>query len=193
MNASANAPKTCIIGAGISGLARAWQLQRSGQDCTVLEQSALAGGAVRSHREGDTLVEEGPNSILLNSHGIEAFLDSVPGLQESIVEACPAANKRFIVRNGKPHAVPMGPLSAITTPLWSFAAKLRVLKEPFVRPAPPDGEESVAGFVRRRLGDELYRYAINPLVGGIYAGDPKNSLCRTPFRNYMFWTRIMVG
>jgi hypothetical protein len=41
------------------------------------------------------------------------------------------------VRNGKPHAVPMGPLSAITTPLWSFAAKLRVLKEPFVRPAPP--------------------------------------------------------
>ena len=173
MNASANAPKTCIIGAGISGLARAWQLQRGGQDCTVLEQSALAGGAVRSHREGDTLAEEGPNSILLNSHEIEAFLDSVPGLQESIVEACPAANKRFIVRNGKPHAVPMGPLSAITTPLWSFVAKLRVLKEPFVRPAPSDGEESVAEFVRRRLGDELYRYAINPLVGGIYAGDPE--------------------
>jgi len=31
----------------------------------------------------------------------------------------------------------------------------------------------VADFVRRRLGDELYRYAINPLVGGIYAGDPE--------------------
>jgi oxygen-dependent protoporphyrinogen oxidase len=168
-----SALKTCIIGAGISGLARAWQLKRHGQDCTVLEQSALPGGAMRSYREGDYLAEEGPNSILLNSLEIEAFLDSIPGLNASIIEALPEANKRFIVRNGKPHAVPTGPLSAITTPLWSFAGKLRVLKEPFVKAAPADSEENVADFVRRRLGDELYRYAINPLVGGIYAGDPE--------------------
>ena len=175
MNAPTHAPvqKTCIIGAGISGLARAWQLKRNGQSCTVLEQSARPGGAMRSHRESDYLAEEGPNSILLNSLEIEAFLDSIPDLKASIIEALPEANKRFIVRGGKPHAVPMGPLSAITTPLWSFAGKLRVLKEPFVKAAPADGEESVADFVRRRLGDELYRYAINPLVGGIYAGDPE--------------------
>ncbi|MFQ3224015.1 MAG: oxygen-dependent protoporphyrinogen oxidase [Lentimonas sp.] len=175
MNTSAHesAPKTCIIGAGISGLARAWQLKRSGGDCTVLEQSALPGGAMRSHREGDYLAEEGPNSILLNSLEIEAFLDSIPGLNDSIIEALPEANKRFIVRECKAHAVPMGPISAITTPLWSFAGKLRVLKEPFIKAAPANGEESVADFVRRRLGDELYRYAINPLVGGIYAGDPE--------------------
>lgn len=175
MNAPSHdtAPKTCIIGAGISGLARAWQLKRHGGDCTVLEQSALPGGAMRSVREGDYLAEEGPNSILLNSLEIEAFLDSIPGLEASIIEALPEANKRFIVRGGKPHAVPTGPLSAITTPLWSFAGKLRVLKEPFIKAAPTDGEESVADFVRRRLGDELYRYAINPLVGGIYAGDPE--------------------
>lgn len=175
MNAPAKdpAPKTCIIGAGISGLARAWQLKQRGAACTVLEQSAIPGGAMRSHREGDYLAEEGPNSILLNSLEIEAFLDSIPDLNASIIEALPEANKRFIVRGGKAHAVPMGPLSAITTPLWSFAGKLRVLKEPFVKAAPADGEESVADFVRRRLGDELYRYAINPLVGGIYAGDPE--------------------
>ena len=167
------APRTCIIGAGISGLARAWQLHRDGQDCTVLEQSALPGGAMRSHRDGEHLAEEGPNSILLNSLEIEAFLDSIPGLNASIIEAFPEAKKRFIVRDGKPHAVPMGPLSAITTPLWSFAGKLRVLKEPFIGPAPAHGEESVADFVRRRLGDQLYRYAINPLVSGIYAGDPE--------------------
>ena len=128
---------------------------------------------MRSHREGDYLAEEGPNSILLNSLEIEAFLDSIPDLNASTIEALPEANKRFIVRGGKPHAVPTGPISAITTPLWSFAGKLRVLKEPFVKAAPADSEESVADFVRRRLGDELYRYAINPLVGGIYAGDPE--------------------
>lgn len=168
-----SAVKTCIIGAGISGLARSWQLKQRGESCTLLEQSALPGGALRSLRQGDYLAEEGPNSILLNSLEIEAFLDSIPGLNSSMIEALPEANKRFIVRDGKPHVVPMAPISAITSSLWSFAGKIRVLKEPFVKAAPADGEESVADFARRRIGDELYRYAINPLVGGIYAGDPE--------------------
>lgn len=174
-------PKTCIIGAGISGLALAWQIKRQGGDCTILEQAPHVGGAMRSFRDGDYLAEEGPNSILLNSAAIEEFLYSVPGLQERIVEAAPEANKRFIVRNGEPHAVPMGPLSAITTPLWSFAGKFRVLKEPFIKAIDPNKEESVADFVRRRLGKELYEYAINPLVGGIYAGDPEKLSLRYGF------------
>jgi oxygen-dependent protoporphyrinogen oxidase len=127
------------------------------------------------------LAEEGPNSILLNSAPIEEFLYSIPGLRAQMVEARPEANKRFIVRNGQLQAVPSGPLSAITTPLWSLAGKLRVLKEPFIGPAPAETEESVADFVRRRLGDELYRYAINPLVGGIYAGDPEKLSLRYGF------------
>ncbi|MGJ8652359.1 MAG: protoporphyrinogen oxidase [Opitutaceae bacterium] len=174
-------PKTCIIGAGISGLALAWQIKRQGGDCTILEQAQHVGGAMQSFRDGDYLAEEGPNSILLNSAAIEAFLYSIPKLKERIVEAAPEANKRFIVRNGQPHAVPMGPLSAITTPLWSLAGKFRVLKEPFIKAIDPNKEESVADFVRRRLGEELYQYAINPLVGGIYAGDPEKLSLRYGF------------
>lgn len=173
--------KTCIIGAGISGLALAWQKKRRGEDCCILESSGQVGGAMRSYREGGHLAEEGPNSILLNSAPIEEFLYSIPGLKERIVEASPEANKRFIVRDGRLQAVPTGPLSAITTRLWSLAGKLRVLKEPFIGPAPVDCEESVADFVRRRLGEELYRYAINPLVGGIYAGDPEQLSLRYGF------------
>ncbi|MGJ8638182.1 MAG: protoporphyrinogen oxidase [Opitutaceae bacterium] len=174
-------PRTCIIGAGISGLALAWQIKRKGGDCTVLEESDCVGGAMRSVRDGAYLAEEGPNSILINDAKIEDFIYSIPELPEQVVEASSEANKRFIVRNGKPHAVPMGPLSAMTTPLWSFGGKLRVLKEPFIKRIDPDLEESVADFVRRRLGDELYRYAINPLVGGIYAGDPEKLSLRYGF------------
>ncbi|MEN8661350.1 MAG: protoporphyrinogen oxidase [Lentimonas sp.] len=174
-------PKTCIIGAGISGLAIAWQIQRTGGKCTILEASDHVGGAMRSNRSGDYLAEEGPNSILLNSTDIESFLYSIPGLKERIVEASPEANKRFIVRSGKPHAVPMGPISAITTPLWSLRGKLRVLKEPFIKAIDSGTEESVADFVRRRLGDELYKYGINPLVGGIYSGDPEKLSLRYGF------------
>ena len=75
----------------------------------------------------------------------------------------------------------MNPLSAVTTPLWSMAGKLRVLKEPLIRPIAEDVEESVADFVRRRLGNELYTYAINPLVGGIYAGNPEQLSLRYGF------------
>lgn len=173
--------RVCIIGAGISGLATAWQLKQSGHQCIVLESSDRIGGAIHSIQKEGYLAEEGPNSIQLGSADIEAFFKSVPGLDEQIIEAEPAANKRFIIRGGKVHAVPMGPLSAITTPLWSIAGKLRVLKEPFIPAIAEGSEESVADFVRRRLGNELYEYAINPLVGGIYAGDPKSLSLRYGF------------
>jgi oxygen-dependent protoporphyrinogen oxidase len=175
MHASATTASTkiCIIGAGISGLACAWERQRKGGDCTVLEQSEQPGGAIRSYHDGDYLAEEGPHSILLNSTKIENFLNSIPDLQSSIVESDPGAKKRFVLRDGKPHSVPLSPLAAVTTSLWSLKGKLRALKELFIKAAPVDCEESIADFVRRRLGDELYHYAVNPMVAGIYAGDPE--------------------
>lgn len=173
--------KVAIIGSGITALARAWQLAQRGHDCVVLETSDAIGGAIQSRRKGAYLVEEGPNSIQVNSVEVDGFLKSIPGFQDRVIVASAEAKKRFILRNGKPHAVPMGPLSGITTPLWSFRGKLRVLKEPFIPAIDPTTEESAADFVRRRLGDELYRYAINPLIGGIYAGDPEKLSLRYAF------------
>jgi len=173
--------RIAIIGSGITALARAWQLKQRGQDCVVLETSDQIGGAMQSHREGNYLAEEGPNSIQVNSAEVDAFLKSVPGFDDRVVVASDEAKKRFILKNDQPHAVPMGPFSALTTPLWSFGGKLRVLKEPFIKAIAPEIEESAADFVRRRLGDELYRYAINPLIGGIYAGDPEQLSLRYAF------------
>jgi len=173
--------RIAIIGSGISALAQAWELRRRGHDCTVLEPSAEIGGAIQSVRNGPYLAEEGPNSIQVNSPEVDAFLRSIPGLEDRIVEAEPAAKKRYIVRGGRLHAVPMGPLQAVTTSLWSIRGRLRVLKEPFVPPINPETEESAAAFVRRRLGNELYEYAINPLIGGIYAGDPEQLSLRYAF------------
>lgn len=166
-------PRICIIGAGISGLAAAWQLRRQGADCIVLEKTQRVGGAIKSERIDGFLAEAGPNSLQISNPEVAAFLSSIPGLQDQQITANTAANKRFLVRDGRVHPVPMGPLQALTTPLWSLSAKLRVLKEPFIPRRKDTSEESVADFVCRRLGSELYRYAINPLVGGIYAGKPE--------------------
>lgn len=173
--------QTLIIGSGITALARAWELKCQGMNCTVIEPSAQIGGAIQSHREGPYLAEEGPNSIQVNSVEVDAFLKSIPGIEARITGAAPDAKKRFILRDGRPMAVPTGPRSALTTPLWSLRAKLRVLREPFIPAIDPQTDESAANFVRRRLGDELYRYAINPLIGGIYAGDPEQLSLRYAF------------
>jgi oxygen-dependent protoporphyrinogen oxidase len=173
--------RIALIGSGITALARAWQLKQSGHVCDVLESSAQIGGAIQSHREGAYLAEEGPNSLQVNSAAVDQFLKSIPGFEERVLVASTQAKKRFILRGGQPHAVPTGPISAITTQLWSFSGKLRVLKEPFIAPIAAEQEESAADFVRRRLGDELYRYAINPLIGGIYAGDPEQLSLRYAF------------
>jgi oxygen-dependent protoporphyrinogen oxidase len=170
-----------IIGSGITALATAWQRTREGHSCTVLEASSQIGGAIQSHRQGDYLAEEGPNSIQVNSPEVDAFLRSIPGFEERAVEAEPSAKKRYIVRDCQLHAVPMNPWQAVTTSLWSIGGRLRVLKEPFIPPADPDSEQSAADFVRRRLGNELYEYAINPLIGGIYAGDPEQLSLRYAF------------
>ena len=165
--------KVCIIGAGISGLSTAWHLKQQGADCTVIETTERVGGAIRTEQNDSYLAEAGPNSIQLNSPEVAAFLNSIPGLKDQYIHAKSAAQKRFLVRNGKVHPVPMGLLQALRTPLWSFGAKLRVLKEPFIARRIHESDESVAEFACRRLGNEIYRYAVNPLVGGIYAGKPE--------------------
>ena len=89
--------KTCIIGSGLTALARAWQLKQRGQDCDILEISDQFGGSIQSHRAGDYLAEEGPNSIQVNSPEVEKFLKSIPGFGDRVVVASNDSKKRFIL------------------------------------------------------------------------------------------------
>ncbi|WOO39631.1 protoporphyrinogen oxidase [Rubellicoccus peritrichatus] len=165
-------PSVAIIGAGISGLTAAYELKKAGWQVRILESSDRIGGAIQSQLDKGFLIEGGPNTMMVHSQETLDFLVEI-GLEDTILEPNSTSNKRFIVRNGKPQAIPMSPLSAITTPLFSPAGKLRLLGDVFVRKSNNLVEESVAAFVSRRVGPEFLDYAINPFVGGIFAGDPK--------------------
>jgi oxygen-dependent protoporphyrinogen oxidase len=169
-----------VIGAGITGLTAAYALQQRGKRVHLIEGRPRAGGVIESVLEQGFLVESGPNALLLNDPALLAFFDEL-GLSGELLEAGATGKKRFIVRGGRVLSVPMSPGEFLRTPLFSARAKLRLAKEPFVPRADPAHEQSVAEFTRHRLGGEVLDYAVDPLVGGIYAGDPEKLSLRHAF------------
>jgi oxygen-dependent protoporphyrinogen oxidase len=160
-----------IIGGGITGLTAAVRLKELGVPVTVYEGGPRVGGVIQSIRKNGFLAEFGPNSILETSPVITSLIQDL-GLQNRRVNANPQAAKRYIVRRKKPVSMPTSPVKFFKTPLFSTGAKLRLLVEPLIFRCSADKEESLENFVLRRLGRDFLDYAINPLVGGIYAGNP---------------------
>lgn len=158
-----------VVGAGITGLVAAYELRRRGVNVTLYEASGHAGGAIRTSHTDGFLAEHGPNSFV-TSAPVDALIAQLD-LADDVVEANPKANRRYIVRNGALQSFPMTPPAMLTTRLFSLRAKLRVLLEPLVRTRATDEDESVASFVRRRLGHEVLDYAVDPFISGIFAGD----------------------
>ncbi len=163
-----------IIGGGISGLTIAWLLREKGHTVRVFEASEHTGGAMRTTRNPDGwMAEWGPNTIIESSKRIMKLVDML-GLKEQRCYPHSQAKKRYLVRNGKPVAVPDSLRSLISTDLLTYHAKWAMIREPFIRrKKTSDIDESLAGFVRRRLGEEFLKWPIDALVGGIYAGDPE--------------------
>src|SRR5690606_23451647 len=103
-------------------------------------------------------------------------------LEDRLIETDAAHRRSFVVRNGRLAPVPegfvlMAPhrlLPILTTPILSWRGKLRLLAEIVVPRRESEAEESLASFVRRRFGREALERLVQPLVGGIYTGDPGN-------------------
>lgn len=168
-----------VLGGGISGLCAAYLLQKEGIDVSVYEQNEVAGGSIRTVHENDWLTEQGPNTIMVRSEKVWKLLNELD-LDAEILEANREAKKRYIVKDGKPLPLPMSLWDFISTDLLSGSAKLRLFKEPFISAANKE-DECIADFVRRRFGQEVLDYAINPFVAGIFAGDPKKLSVKQTF------------
>ena len=160
-----------IIGAGITGLTAAFYLKRAGVPVTVYEAGARAGGVVQSLRRDGFLAELGPNTILETSPKIAQLIRDA-GLEKRKLATDPTAEARYVVRYRRPIEMPGSPPGFITTKLFTFRAKLAVLREPFIPPRRDGVEESIGQFVVRRFNQEFLDHAIDALVAGIYAGDP---------------------
>ncbi len=178
--------KVVVIGGGISGLATAYFLVRksraSGRDVEVelLERENRVGGKFLARRESGFLVEGGPNG----------FLDSKPwtldlardiGLEDRLLPSDQAAARRFIFSRGKLHEMKASPLSFFRSNLLSLPGRVRILGE-LLAPVTQSGQDtSLAEFGRRRLGGEVVDRMLDPMVSGIFAGDPERMSLRASF------------
>src|SRR5262245_9651722 len=157
-----------VVGAGIAGLGAALELQGHVGEVVLIDASDRPGGVLRTDHVAGFVVERGPNTFRV-SPSFRGAIASL-GLEDEILRARPASRMRYVYRDGELVPAPLSPLAFARSPLLSRRAKLRALAEPFVRRGDAGGE-SVAEFVRRRLGPEVLTNLVAPFLTGVYAGD----------------------
>jgi oxygen-dependent protoporphyrinogen oxidase len=176
-----------VIGAGISGLSAAYDLQRRGMSVRVLEASGRAGGVISTERFDGWVVEGGPDSLLVQKPAAVALCREL-GLEDRLVSTL-TPRTAYVLRDGELHAIHEGsflgfPITAsalLRSSLFSAAGKLRMACEAIVPRRGGDDDESIAAFVRRRFGAEAADYLAEPLLAGIHAGDAEQLSMRALF------------
>lgn len=159
-----------IIGCGLTGLVLAHKLVHKDRDLLVLEKDDRPGGVIETVRSGRFVYEKGPNTGVVKYGEVAALFEQLSGKCRMEV-ADSSVKNRYIWKNGSWHRLPLSPIGGITTPLFSWKDKFRLLGEPFRSPG-DDPEETLDRMVRRRMGESFLNYAIDPFIIGVYAGDP---------------------
>ncbi len=156
-----------ILGGGISGLGVACKANEQGQKFYILEAESKLGGCLRSMQMDGHTLDIGANSCAI-SEKFEHFLVQL-GLEHAIIKATALSKKRFLFQDGK--VVSVTGLKDVFRASWlSSKGKWRFATEPF-RGKGANEDESVASFLTRRIGQEATEKLVDPVLGGIYAGN----------------------
>jgi oxygen-dependent protoporphyrinogen oxidase len=172
-----------IIGGGIAGLATAYALEDRAHiagiplTCTLIEARERLGGVILTERVDGFVIEAGPDSLLTQKPwGLE--LCRSLGIGDRLIGTNDQQRKVYILWDGRLYPLPEGLMLIVPTrlgpllrnQLLSWPGKIRMGLEYFLPPRRLNGDESLAGFVRRRLGHEALEKIADPLLAGIYAG-----------------------
>jgi protoporphyrinogen/coproporphyrinogen III oxidase len=179
-------PRVAILGAGITGLAAAYRLRELSAaheiplETIVLESSARVGGALETIRENGYVIETGADSILSEKPSALRLVKRL-GLEADVIGTQERFRRTYVVHDGKLVPIPdgfslMAPAllrPVLRSKLFSPMGKLRIIVEPLLPRRRRRDDESLAAFVRRRMGRQVLERIAQPLAAGIYTGDPE--------------------
>lgn len=171
--------KTVIIGAGISGLSLAFFIlkKRPDTDLIVLESEKRPGGKIWTERSEGFVCEAGVNGFLDSKKGTIILSDMLGLIPQKSRDS---ARKRYVYFNKRLNLIPDSPLKIFLSNFLSIRARLRMIGEYFVLKKEFD-DETIESFVTRRVGREFFEKLLDPMVTGIYAGDPSRLSIRSCF------------
>lgn len=172
--------RVVVVGGGISGLAAAHEAARLGRDVTVLEATTRVGGKI------DSGFVDGADLPFPVDMAADGFLARQPEVTELCYElglgdalVSPTGAQAFIWANGRLCSIPSP--SVLGVPLDAdavaasgivsaagaadFAARIDTITAPLI------GDASVGEVLRPCVGDEVFEHLIDPLLGGINAGN----------------------
>ena len=181
-NSGPSSKRVAIVGAGISGLSAAFMLKKAGWEPVLFDARPRAGGVLETARVDECLVAGGPDSYLAQKPWATALIREL-GMADDLIGSNDHQRKTYIVRNGRLVPMPDGLLMMVPTKvmpmvgtrLLSWPTKLRMGLELFrTAPAKPRPDDvSVADFFRDHYGQEAVDYLAEPLLAGVYGGDPE--------------------
>jgi protoporphyrinogen/coproporphyrinogen III oxidase len=166
-----------VIGAGISGLATAFALHKANISTLLVDSAIRPGGVIQSVRRDGYLIERGPQSFSGNSQ-VTSLCNEL-GILEDRLLADPKA-PRYVLINGMLQPVPMSP-ALLGSSFFGGGTRSSIVRDILGNNQPPEPDESVAAFTRRKFSETLLDCLVGPFVSGIYAGDPEKLSLRAAF------------
>ncbi len=172
-------PRVVIVGGGISGLSTAYYLSKGGVSSTILESRPRLGGVIQTERVEGCTIEAGPDSFLAVKPAAMELIREL-GLAGDVIGSNDHLRVTFVRKGGRLVPLPDGLMMMVptkimplvTTRLLSWGTKIRMGLELLRAPGPKPGDESVADFVEEHYGREAVDYLAEPLLSGIYGGNP---------------------
>jgi protoporphyrinogen/coproporphyrinogen III oxidase len=172
--------RVVIVGGGISGVSAAYYLSRHGIPSTIIERRARLGGVIQTERIGGCVLEAGPDSFLAAKPWAMDLIREL-GLADDVIASNDHLRVTYVRKNGRLVPLPDGLMLMIPTrilpmamsSLLGWGTKIRMGLEWFRRPSgAARADRSVAAFVRDHYGQEAVDYLAEPLLSGVYGGDP---------------------
>jgi len=180
-----------IIGGGIAGLCASYRLQQEGKNIILLEKSGRVGGLIQTVREDNLVIESGPDAFITRKPWAYDLVKELE-LDNELIEVNSTEERIYILNRGDLHPMPKGlnllipsdDDAFLQSPLFSDTGKQRALEEVDLPPKTDNRDESMANFVRRRFGTELFERLAEPLLAGVYNADAERLSMHATFPQY---------